>query len=221
MNDVIQFEHSCAVWIEQSKALVAEASAIRDVSDALTFEDAGSIQSRIAKHIKAIEAERKAATAPLDALKKELVAAERRLAQPLADELARLKAATSAYATACAKARAEEEARRLAAERAAAEAAVAAEDKDPFGFNAPAEATPLPPAATPLSTSMPKSAFTRTVERWDFEVTDSNAVPRELCSPDPQKIRAFLSGRKAEGYKAADLVVPGLKIISTMQVQSR
>lgn len=221
MNDVIQFEHSCAVWIEQSKALVAEASAIRDVSDALTFEDAGSIQSRIAKHIKAIEAERKAATAPLDALKKELVAAERRLAQPLADELARLKAATSAYATACAKARAEEEARRLAAERAAAEAAVAAEDKDPFGFNAPAEAAPLPPAAVPLSTSMPKSAFTRTVERWDFEVVDSNAVPRELCSPDPQKIRAFLSGRKAEGYKATDLVVAGLKIISTMQVQSR
>lgn len=29
-------------------------------------------------------------------------------------------------------------------------------------------------------------------EYWDFDVIDPDAVPRELCSPDPEKIRAMI-----------------------------
>ena len=147
------------------------------------------------------------------------MAEEKRLVKPLADELDRLKKITSAYATECAR-RIEEERRQAElAERRAAEAAVAAEDADPFGFNAPT--TPPPTMPIPQVSSMPKTSCNRMVERWDFEVLDANAVPRELCSPDPAKIRAFLASRKAEGYKADQVLVNGLKIISTVQVQSR
>ena len=69
--------------------------------------------------------------------------------------------------------------------------------------------------------TMPKSATNRMVERWDFEVVDANAVPRELCSPDERKIRAVLAAKKAEGYKADQIVIAGVKISATVQVQSR
>ncbi|GIW60580.1 MAG: hypothetical protein KatS3mg087_1646 [Patescibacteria group bacterium] len=40
---------------------------------------------------------------------------------------------------------------------------------------------------------------------YKFEIIDENAVPRELCSPDPQKIRAYInamgSKAKIEGVK--------------------
>ena len=68
---------------------------------------------------------------------------------------------------------------------------------------------------------MPKTSSNHMVERWDFAIVDANAVPRELRSPDEKKIRAFLAARKAEGYKADQLSVKGLKISATVQVQSR
>ena len=183
------------------------------------LDRAGEIQTNISKLIKKLETERKAITSPLDEAKKKIMAEEKRLVKPLADELDRLKKITSAYATECAR-RIEEERRQAElAERHAAEAAVAAEDADPFGFNAPA--TPPPAMPIPQVSSMPKTSCNRMVERWDFEVLDANAVPKELCSPDPAKIRAFLASRKAEGYKADQVLVNGLKIISTVQVQSR
>jgi hypothetical protein len=183
------------------------------------LDRAGEIQTNISKLIKKLETERKAITSPLDEAKKKIMAEEKRLVKPLADELDRLKKITSAYATECAR-RIEEERRQAElAERRAAEAAVAAEDADPFGFNAPA--TPPPAMSIPQVSSMPKTSCNRMVERWDFEVLDANAVPKELCSPDPAKIRAFLASRKAEGYKADQVMVNGLKIFSTVQVQSR
>ena len=55
----------------------------------------------------------------------------------------------------------------------------------------------------------------------DLAVVDANAVPRELCSPDEKKIRAFIASKKAEGYKADEISVAGLRISATVQVQSR
>ena len=69
--------------------------------------------------------------------------------------------------------------------------------------------------------TMPKASANRMVERWDFAVTDAHAVPRELCSPDERKIRAFLAAKKAEGYKADQIVIDGIRISATVQVQSR
>lgn len=207
-------------WLAERDSLVARATAVTAVASDSDLETAGEIQTAISKAVKKLEAERKAVTSPLDDAKKQIMAQEKKLAAPLNAELTRLKSLTSAYATECARRIEEERCRREEEERRAAEAAVAAEDADPFGFNA-APAAPAPAAAPMPMPTMPKTSSNRMVERWDFAVVDANAVPRELCSPDEKKIRAFLAARKAEGYKADQLSVAGLKISATVQVQSR
>ena len=220
MSDIVLAEQSFAVaWNRDKLACLEAAKRYTTITNDTYLDFAGEIQSNISKLIKKLETERKAITAPLDEAKKKITTEEKRLVEPLTKELNRLKKITSAYATECAR-RIEEERRQAElAERRAAEAAVAAEDADPFGFNETTitTATPIPPTIS----SMPKTSCNRMVERWNFEILDANAIPKELCSPDEKKIRAFLASRKAEGYKADQVVVNGLKIISTVQVQSR
>lgn len=204
-------------WIAERDALVTRAKSVVIVKSDTDLETAGEVQTYISKALKKLETERKAVTGPLDDAKKQIMAQEKELAKPLSDELTRLKALTSAYATECARRIEEERRRREEEERKAAEAAVAIED-NPF---APIAPSPAPTAAPMPMPTMPKTSSNRMVERWDFAVVDANAVPRELCSPDEKKIRAFLAARKAEGYKADQLSVKGLKISATVQVQSR
>ena len=206
-------------WLAERDLLVARATAVAAVASDSELETAGEIQTAISKAVKKLEAERKSIIAPLDDAKKQIMAQEKKLAAPLNTELARLKALTSAYATECARRIEEERRRREEDERRAAEAAVAAEDADPFGFNAPA---PAVPSAAPMPPPvMPKTSANRMVERWEFAIIDANAVPRELCSPDEKKIRTFLAAKKAEGYKADQIVIDGIRISATVQVQSR
>jgi hypothetical protein len=49
---------------------------------------------------------------------------------------------------------------------------------------------------------------------WEFEITDPAAVPRELCSPDGTKIRAWIK----MGHTAS---VPGVRIFERDQVSAR
>lgn len=208
-----------AAWIAKRDAVMNTAAEVTAVASDQELQFAGEVQTEISKLVKKLETERKAVTAPIDDMKRAIMAKEKELATPLKAELERIKALTSAYATECARRIEEERRRREAEERRAAEAAVAAEEADPFGFNAPA---PAAPAAAPMQMpTMPKSAANRMVERWDFEVVDANAVPRELCSPDERKIRAVLAAKKAEGYKADQIVIAGVRISATVQVQSR
>lgn len=208
-----------AAWIAKRDAVMNTAAEVTSVTSDQELQFAGEVQTEISKLVKKLETERKAVTAPIDDMKRAIMAKEKELATPLKAELERIKALTSAYATECARRIEEERRRREAEERRAAEAAVAAEEADPFGFNAPA---PAAPAAAPMPMpTMPKSAANRMVERWDFEVVDANAVPRELCSPDERKIRAVLAAKKAEGYKADQIVIAGVRISATVQVQSR
>lgn len=208
-----------AEWNRNKMECLEAAKLFPTIASDDDLDRAGEIQTNISKLINKLNTERKAITSPLDEAKKKILVEEKRLVKPLADELDRLKKITSAYATECAR-RIEEERRQAElAERRAAEAAVAAEDADPFGFNTPT--TPHSAMPIPQVSSMPKTSCNRMVERWDFEVLDANAIPKELCSPDDKKIRAFLASRKAEGYKADQVMVNGLKIFSTVQVQSR
>jgi hypothetical protein len=215
-NAVIPADFESA-WLAECGDLLARAATVTTVNNDYSLEVAGEVQTAISKAVKRLESERKSITAPLDDAKKQIMAQEKKLAAPLNTELARLKALTSAYATECARRIEEERRRRELEERRAAEAAVAIED-NPF---APVAPTPVPAAAPMPPTVMPKTSANRMVERWDFAVVDANAVPRELCSPDEKKIRAFLAARKAEGYKADQLSVKGLEISATVQVQSR
>ena len=219
LNAVIPADFT-SEWIVARNGLVARAAGIGAVNSDTALGIAGEVQTAISKALKRLESERKSVTAPLDDAKKQIMAEEKRLAAPLNEQLARLKALTSAYATECARRIEEERSRREDEERRAAEAAVAAEEADPYGFNAPTPA--VAPVAAPMPiASMPKTAANRMVTRWDFAITDANAVPRELCSPDERKIRALLAAKKAEGYKADQIVIGGIRISATVQVQSR
>lgn len=204
-------------WVAERDGLIAIAKSIEAVDSDETLQVAGDIQTKMTEAIKRLETERKNITSPIDDLKKKIMAEEKKLAAPLSDELTRIKNLTTAYATMCAR-RIEEETRRREIEEARlAEAAVAAEESDPFGFNGAASVVPT---RVPVA-EMPKTAANRMVEKWDFRIVNEHLVPRELCSVDERKIRALLAQKKAEGYKADQLVIPGLAITSSVQVYAR
>lgn len=212
-----------AEWTAERDSLVAKAKEIVAVTDNEQFETAGAIQAKGTKLISKLEKIRKEITAPLDEIKKDIMSQEKALRVDIEKEVARIKKLTTAYATEQAR-KAEEERRRIEeAERKAAEAQVAAEAAaaaDPYGFNAPAAVAPTPYIPSP-TVEKAHSTNNRVVEKWDFTVLDANVVPREFLSVDETKIRAFLAAKKAEGYKADQISIAGIKISSTMQVYSR
>ena len=212
-----------ADWTNSRDLLIERAREVRQVTNAAEFELAGAIQSEGAKLIRKLENARKEVTAPIDDLKKQIMAKEKELRADIEAEVSRIKSLNSAYATEQAR-KAEEERRRIEeAERRAAEAQVAAEaaaQADPFGFNAPTA-----PAATPLiptpTVKTAHSSSNRVVEKWDFFICDVNLVPRQFLVVDESRIRAFLAAKKAEGYRADEIAVPGIRISASMQVYSR
>lgn len=212
-----------ADWMRSRDILVERAKGICEVTTEAEFEAAGAIQSEGAKLIKRLENARKEVTGPIDDLKKKVMAKEKELRADIEREVNRVKSLTCAYATEQAR-KAEEERRMIeVAERRVAEMQVAAEAAkadDPFGFNAPSApaATPLIPSAT---VKLAHSAATRVVEKWGFSVYDADAVPREFLSVDDTKISAFLAAKKAEGYKADQVAIPGVKVSASMQVYGR
>lgn len=221
MSDIMPFETDIAVagWLESRAAALATAQEIAAVDSQADLSRAGKAEAEIKKLLKRLKEERLAATRPLDEMKKRLVEKEKELAAPLEAHLDRIHALTTAYATRMEEAR-QAELRRLAeleAERA--EAAVAQEEaQDIFGD----VAVSLPPQPLPAAPDRVRaSADNRIVERWDFMVLDAFAVPREFCSVDEKKLRAYLHAKKVEGCAIADITIPGVKVFKTMQVQSR
>lgn len=218
-------------WIAKRDALAARGKAITQVTNDDELEVAGKFEADCKKQIKALSEMRLKLTRPLDEAKKEICAKEKELAKILDTEQKRVNVMTTAYANELARRAEQERLAAEAAERAAAEAAVAAEEAAAqaqqanamFGLDA---ATPSPAPApvipTPVvTTTGPHTTSNRFVEKWDYQITDPNAVPRELCSPDESKIRALMLAKKSEGYKAAQIVVAGIKFTSAMQVYSR
>jgi hypothetical protein len=67
------------------------------------------------------------------------------------------------------------------------------------------QATEMPAPVVVLSPP-PKVQGVATVERYDFEVTDPSAVPREFCSPDPRLIRLRVQALKSRTQ------IPGVRV---------
>ena len=53
---------------------------------------------------------------------------------------------------------------------------------------------------------------------WDFEVTDEASIPREFCSPDPRKLRAWMA---LAGPGNAPHAVPGVTFVQRDRVAVR
>ena len=239
-NAVVQFGAAVEAieWTAKRDAALATAAQITAVSDALSLDAATACEKEMKSLRRKLETERKRVTEPLDAAKKELMRQEKELRKSLDFEIDRLDKLNADYAYRMAQ-EAEAERRRIEAEeRARAEAALAAQEEAElkaqeanaanaaFGLDAAEPQAPTasvpPPAPTVIPTAqMAKAASAAFTEKWRFEVTDANAVPRELCSPDPAKVNAFLAAKKAEGYRPDQLTVAGLRIFATMQVRSR
>ena len=229
MSDIITLSTNLDVegWKEKREEILA-----KEVPGSITTQEELDFVARLSKDakklVKALSSKRLEATRPADEFKKTLIEAEKRETEKLNIVIKTCDGLMSAYAMEQAR-RAEEERRRIEAEQARraeeelerqrrTEAANAA-----FGLGAPMEpAAPAPvvPEPVPMVQRAKASAASFT-EQWTFQVVNSDKVPRELCSPDPAKIKALLAAKKAEGYKPDEIIVEGLKISSVMQVRSR
>lgn len=220
-----------AEWMAQRDKLIAQAATITSVSSDEELEIAGKFETDCKKLVKKLETIRKGITSPLDEAKKTIMAKEKELAAPLVKAQKNVNEKTTAYANELARRAEAERAAREAAERELAERALAEEESARQQAEANAmfglPETPVAPAPSPavplpaVTTTGPHTSSNRFVEKWDFAITDMNAVPRELCSPDPAKIRALLQAKKAEGYKASQIVIAGLRITSSVQVYAK
>lgn len=207
-------------WIAERDELLQSAGIVTVVDNDDRLNASGDIQTKIAKHIKALEKERKRHTEPLDKVKKEIMAQEKELRRNLESERARLKKMNDAYATKkameaeAARRAAEEEQRRIAMEQAEKQAKA----EELFGEGVEVEATVATVPAEPLPPEKVKTDSNRMVKRWSFTVADIRKVPAEFLSLDEAKVRAFV---KYQQSQEKDPEVPGLTFTYTMSVESK
>jgi hypothetical protein len=78
------------------------------------------------------------------------------------------------------------------------------------------EQAPPPSSTADLTrTRSSRGAVATLSERWDFEVVNPADVPREYCSPDPQKIRLAVAAGKR------DPEIPGVRIYDASKTRVR
>lgn len=238
-----------SAWIERRGALIAQALGLTAIDSQPALDLAGGLMADAKKHLAALEKQRKEMTIPLDAEKKRLMDLERELGNPLLAEIQRLKPLADTYATQRAyaaeqarlkqereqaeaqrQADAESERQRAEAQRQADAEADAKRARAAAVFGDAAAQAMVPPADTvevapvvvaPVAPPppAPKAEGARLVTRWSFRVTDPNAVPREYCTVDETKVRAWMNYQTKLGNKAPCL--PGIEFTSQVSVEGR
>lgn len=196
-----------AELIERRDDLVAAAAACAVISSTETLLDAEKTFRAIDAYTKQVHTERLDLTRKIDALKAEIMDAEKQAVRPLTEVRTRLASAIDTYREAVererreAERRARAEAERIAAEEAAkrraeaeaqaeAQREAAAEEAALFGAsNAPTEPTPPPvvvsvpvqmPAAVVAAPALPPSAVRKQV-RAKLRILDPAAILAEAC----------------------------------------
>jgi hypothetical protein len=228
MSNIITLNGNLEVedWVANRDEVLAEGNTIQVISNDADLDRLSKIVARAKKLVKKLSEKRKEVTAPADEFKKQVMAVEKNETELLNKLIAHGDKLMGDYALAKAR-QAEEERRAIEAQQAAlAEAEVERQRRaelaaSTFGVNQltiPA-AWPMPELHPKITRAKASNASFR--ETWTYEIINPNLVPRELCSPDPEKIKALLKSKKAEGYKTDEIVVQGLRISTTMQVRSR
>lgn len=225
-------------WVARRDAAVAAAETITAVEDDRALDVAGAAQTQLTRLAKELEQARMGLTRPLDGLKRKIMDRAAEMARPITVQAERIRQMNSAYATrkaAEAKAEAErverirrEQAAAAAAEREAWEAEANAQAREMFGEGAVAEAWQPPEPAAPAfnpeivpRVTAPKTASNTFVEVWQFEVLDGEKVPREFCSVDERKIRAFLAYQKSLKRNVQDVAIQGVRVYAETSVRAR
>lgn len=234
-------------WIEARDGMLATAAAIATVDNAAALEAAGSLTAQMAKHRRALEAERKAVTDPAREWIDQIMRQEKELAAQLETEHARLKALADGYAT---REAARVEAARIEAQRRMDEEAAkvrAAEAEDRRKAQAVIDAANAEErqrlaaierqrqeeaarqrevlaaqqrAAEALKPkpAAPTTTANRMVTRWKFRVVDPCAVPRMYCVPDDSAIRRYMKAATDAGQVPE---LRGVEFVKTVSVEGR
>ena len=200
-------------WMQERDSVLGQASAVEKVSSAEEFAAAGRLMTACKKLTNELDKYRREMTAPLDAVKKDIMAQQKQLAATLETQAARLRELCNAYAT-------EQAAKRAAAERAAreaeAEAALAAQDAQALFGGAAAV-----PQLQPVVPDKLRADDVRTVSVINYQVTDPSLLDRKFLSPDDAKIRAFIASLRASETDPETVREPGLLIYKTVRVDAR
>jgi hypothetical protein len=199
--------------IEQSKAMT--------VTDDTTMAGAGEMLLSIKTITKNLETEFADPVKKAHEAHKSMVSLRDRAKAPFEEAEKILKKLIGDYLTAVEKKRLEESERIRKEAEAQAEAdriAKAEEQMDKGDLKAcekTLEAPLAPVVAAPVTPEPPKMAGVSSRDEVKFEITDPNAIPRNLCCPDEKKIRNFT---KAMGASA---VIPGVRIWVEKSVSGR
>lgn len=228
MSNIITLNGNLEVedWVANRDEVLAEGNTIQVISNDADLDRLSQIVARAKKLVKKLSEKRKEVTAPADEFKKQVMAVEKNETELLNKLIAHGDKLMGDYALAKAR-KAEEERRAIEAVQAViaeveverqrrAEAAASA-----FGVSNTFTAPSAPMPQLEPTTTRAKASNASFRETWTYEIINPNLVPRELCSPDPEKIKALLKSKKAEGYKTDEIVVQGLRISTTIQVRSR
>lgn len=228
MSNIITLNGNLEVedWVANRDEVLAEGNTIQVISNDDDLDRLSQIVARAKKLVKKLSEKRKEVTAPADEFKKQVMAVEKNETELLNKLIAHGDKLMGAYALAKAR-KAEEERRAIEAQQAAiAEAEVERQRRaeaaaSAFGVSNTVAVPSAPMPQLEPTTTRAKASNASFRETWTYEILNPNLVPRELCSPDPEKIKALLKSKKAEGYKTDEIVVQGLRISTTMQVRSR
>ena len=209
-----------AGWLGKRDALLDQAEGFTQVTCAAELEAVADLDAKMKKVLKEADTKRKEYTSKLDAVKKSIMEEVRGMTAPLAAEQERLNALGTAYATEQERKRRAELERIAELERKEAEAKVAKEedDDDPFG---PSTSTPAPTVVRIPSTDKVAATSSRFVTEYKFEVVRPDAVPREFCSPDERKVRAYIQNAKVSGIPAEQIHIPGVVVPEVTSLRSK
>lgn len=202
--DSKEMEVQGASLLERSKAIV--------ITDDASFQAAGELLLEIKKGRKAVEWLYAESIKAAHGLHKMLCGKSNLLDSPMVTAESETKKKMGAYQMDVERQRRDEDARKRKEEEAKAEAERIAKAQDQMdkgdlkGCEQTLEAPAAPITVRVETPEPPKIGGVSFRDEVKFEITDPDAVPRNMCVPDEKKIRNFV---KAMG-KATN--IPGVRI---------
>jgi hypothetical protein len=180
-------------WLAERNAIAEKASEITEITSQLNFEQAEILLKKITVTSNKAEKLRKQFAKPFQDFAKKIKKTSDEARQILELEKQRLKNLMAGYL------KAEEEKRE--------QAFMESISSESFFSDTPEPAVIIPEEPVKLMTSSRKV--------WKFEIIEPELVPRNFCSPDESKIRAYLKENK-DGAN-----MPGVRFFEELTVQSR
>lgn len=203
-------------WLKTRDELLNELVDVESVDSEIDLKITGALQTRSAKHLKALDKIRMAAKRPALDYNKEIDAQAKEMIVELKEQMERIKKLNGDFATKL-TAKAEAERQRIAAE--AAEKAAKEQAAPSFGginLTAPTDAEPTHVAQLPeVKVSTGVNAM---VKVWEFQVINEREIPREFLSVDQKKIREFMNYKVKIGEKPE---LTGVQFSTRIDVRSR